>query len=118
VTADLPYSILVTAYWDADSYRKLHLIGPYGSAAPRDREMYRLAVLPGNEGHAQFERSRLDPRAAHESATADRLAGAVHFNQVMAAFCGDECPTCQDVPSRVPVTGCPDCSESYDEEMT
>lgn len=114
MSADLPHSILVTAYWgDEDTYRKLHLIGPYESETTRDRDMYRLAGLPGNEGLAQFEPSRLDPHAADESATPERLASAVHFNQVMAAFCGPECPTCQDVPSRVPRSGCPDCGEHY-----
>lgn len=85
------YSIEVTAFFgDASTYRRLHLIGPYPSAADRDRDLCRLSRLPGNNGDATFTVSGTDPADADHHCTPDKVAGVRHFNQVVGALYGYE----------------------------
>jgi hypothetical protein len=85
------FCIEVTAFFgDVETYNELHLIGPYPTAADRNRDLDRLARLPGNNGDAVFTTSSTDPAKAVHHCTPDRVAGIRHFRQVVGALYGYE----------------------------
>ncbi|WP_328344604.1 hypothetical protein [Micromonospora sp. NBC_00421] len=85
------HSIEVTAFFgDEDTYRELHLIGPYPTPAARDRDLIRLERLPGNNGDALFTSSDRNPADADHSCTPEQVADIRHFNQVVGALYGYE----------------------------
>ena len=80
-------SIRVTCYWgDFDDLDDIYLIGPYGSAAERDRDLNRLGHLPGNTGLATFAPSRLDPAGADYRMTPQELAAITDMAGLIDVF--------------------------------
>ncbi len=85
------HSIHVIAYFaDMETFNELHLISPYTTAEARDRDVIRLATLPGNNGDAVFVPSCQDPAAADHTCTPEQVAAVKHFNQVVGALYGFE----------------------------
>ncbi|WP_341719825.1 hypothetical protein QQG74_09060 [Micromonospora sp. FIMYZ51] len=81
------HCIEVAAFFgDEDTYHDLHLIGPYGSAARRDRDLVRLSELPGNNGDATFAASSRNPATADHWCTPDQIEHVKHFNQVVGVL--------------------------------
>lgn len=69
-------SIRVIAYWgDTDDLNEILIIGPYTSPEARTHDLHRFDALPGNNGDAEFEPSRIDPAAADYAVAPERLAG-------------------------------------------
>lgn len=97
------HSIEVIAYFaDRDTYNDTHRIGPYPDAAARDRDLQRLAALPGNHGDARFAPSSDDPGTADHTCTADQVATIRHFNQVVGALYGYEVGDDGEEPGTAP----------------
>ncbi|MEU8334710.1 hypothetical protein [Micromonospora tulbaghiae] len=82
-----PYTIRVVNFCgDEDDLNDFNLIGPYPDAASRDRDIKRLANLPGVYGSLQFQPSAANPVTASHSCTPDAVAEASDLTGLLVAL--------------------------------
>lgn len=78
-----PFTIRMTNYaGDMDDLHEVNVIGPYDTAEQRDADLARLDKLPGNNGDAEFEPSRLNPEGADRRATPAQVAGVTNLSEL------------------------------------
>lgn len=83
------HTIRVVLYCgDRDDYNLINVIGPYPTPANRDRDLRRLANLPGVHGDAEFLPSNVTPERADHSCRPQQVADAADWDQVLAAVLG------------------------------
>lgn len=81
------HSIRVFNYCgDYDDLNALHIIGPYDTAAGRDRDLARLAGLPDVHGSLEFSACRIHPDVADRSCRPEAVADAADLDQILAAL--------------------------------
>lgn len=82
-----PYSIRWTNFFgDYDDYHEVNIIGPYPDRDARNRDLWRLERLPGNNGDATFETSDSDDSGADNRVTPDVIAKVATFREFVDAF--------------------------------
>lgn len=80
-------TIEVEAFWgDNDTWRELHLVGPFDTEPERAAALEKLRALPGNSGSALFGYSSKPMAAADEHVTPQRLAEVTDFEGLLDAF--------------------------------
>lgn len=73
---------------DYDDLNEVCIVGPYADNATRNRELARLAALPGNHGDAEFEASTISGHAADCSVAPEKVAGVTTLREFCSAFFG------------------------------